>query len=107
MSTTLKKVQVLENYLAADNSAIDSVLELAIDKLLHREIHRVEQLKERLSAQIKKFEQKYGLSASDFYARFSSGEMGDEMDFIEWAATIEMLTNTSKRLTLLSASSES
>jgi len=28
-------------------------------------------------------------------------EMGDEMDFVEWAATVEMLTNVEKRLTLL------
>lgn len=29
-------------------------------------------------------------------------DMGDEMDFIEWAATVEMLADAEKRLNLLS-----
>ena len=27
--------------------------------------------------------------------------MGDEMDFVEWAATVEMLANVKKRIALL------
>lgn len=33
--------------------------------------------------------------------RYEKGEMGDEMDFVEWSATIEMLANVDKKLALL------
>jgi hypothetical protein len=46
-----------------------------------------------LTQQCKQFEAEYALSSTDFYRRYESGEMGDELDFVEWAATIEMLAN--------------
>jgi hypothetical protein len=39
--------------------------------------------------------------SADFYARYESGEMGDETDLVEWSATVEMLANAEKRLALL------
>ena len=40
------------------------------------------------------------LSVRPSYCR---GDMGDEMDFMEWAATVEMLADAEKRLSLLNA----
>jgi len=51
--------------------------------------------------QLATFEQSYSLTSSEFYTRYDKGEMGDEIDFVEWAATVEMLTNVEKQLTLL------
>ncbi|MCD4787279.1 MAG: hypothetical protein K8R09_03555 [Desulfobacterales bacterium] len=105
MISTLEKVKRLEQYLAVDSSAIDSVLQMAIDKLLARETARMSELKKRLAAQLKEFEEHYELKSADFYTRYEKGEMGDSMDFIEWSATVEMLANAEKQMTLLGTTS--
>ncbi len=48
---------------------------------------------ERLKQQIVAFEEQYGWTTPEFYPRFERGELGDDMDFIEWAATWEMIQN--------------
>jgi hypothetical protein len=31
------------------------------------------------------YEQRYQMSSADFYVRYQKGEMGDSVDFVEWA----------------------
>ena len=38
-----------------------------------------------VAKRLSKFEGKYGTASEDFFDRFSKGEMGDSVDFIEWA----------------------
>ncbi|MCP4346319.1 MAG: hypothetical protein GY795_12435 [Desulfobacterales bacterium] len=90
---TLEKIQRLERYINSGNFSVDTVLDIAIEKLLAREITRMLEVKERLTDQLESFEKQYSLKSSDFYIRYENGEMGDEMDFIEWASTVEMLAN--------------
>jgi hypothetical protein len=40
----------------------------------------------RLSTEMSKFEERYGLSSGDFCAEWEGGELGDETDFFEWYA---------------------
>lgn len=40
---------------------------------------------EDLIATLRKFEDKYGMSTVEFYARFAAGKMGDSADFMGWA----------------------
>ncbi|OEU78812.1 MAG: hypothetical protein BA873_12620 [Desulfobulbaceae bacterium C00003063] len=107
MITTLEKVKRLEQYIAADGSAVDPVIHMAIDKLMEREIRRLLKLKARLRDQLEEFERTYAMNSPDFCTRYESGKMGDDMDFIEWAATVEMLKNTENRLLLLKMESYS
>ena len=99
--TTLEKVRRLEQYLAVDESVVNPVLDMTIEKLLRRETERVLDLKKRLMQQLQEFEENYGLKSADFYARYENGEMGDDIDFMEWSATVEMLANNDRRLALL------
>ena len=101
MLTILEKVRRLEQYVATDSSVVDPVLDMTIDKLLARETERMHKLQARLTNQLAEFEKQYGLESRDFYARYEAGEMGDVMDFVEWSATVEMLTNAEKRIGLL------
>jgi len=103
--TTLEKVRRLEQYLTVDSSGVDPVLDMAVDKLLAREIERMRQLKKRLTAQLAAFEEHYALKSADFYRRYESGEIGDAMDFVEWSATVEMLANAERQIALLEAAS--
>jgi len=50
--------------------------------------------------QLMMFEQIYSLPSDEFYTRYELGKNGDEMDFVEWAATVEMLANVEKSLRL-------
>jgi len=99
--TVLEKVKLLERYIADDVEAIDPVMELAIDKLLQREVSRMDELKQRLLRQRSEFEEKYGLNSDEFCRRYEKGAMGDDMDYVEWSATIDMLAGIEKRLSLL------
>jgi hypothetical protein len=40
---------------------------------------------EEVIAELKAFEQQYGLTTIEFFARFKAGLMGDSRDFIKWA----------------------
>ena len=105
--SVLEKVKRLEKYIAIDSATVDPVISMAIDKLLAREVTRMLEVKARLGDQLKEFEEKYSLNSSGFYTRYKKGEMGDDMDFIEWAATVEMVENAEKRLALLNKESYS
>ena len=61
----------------------------------------MDELKQRLLRQIIVFEEKYGLNSDNFYTRYEKGEMGDDMDYVEWSATVDMLAGIEKRLSLL------
>jgi hypothetical protein len=47
-----------------------------------------ESLEEVITA-LRKFEDKYGMSTVEFYARFAAGKMGDSRDFMRWAGEFE------------------
>jgi len=99
--TILEKVKLLERYIAVDVTAIDPVMELAIEKLLKREASRMDELKQRLLRQKTEFEEEYGLDSEEFCRRYEKGAMGDDMDYVEWSATVDMLAGIEKRLSLL------
>ncbi len=40
-------------------------------------------------ADLNAFEQTYGITTIEFYARFNKGLMGDSQDFIKWAGDFE------------------
>ncbi|MDU9048800.1 MAG: hypothetical protein Q3M30_08100 [Candidatus Electrothrix sp. Rat3] len=100
---TLEKIRRLEAYIAADNTTADAVLDSSLTKLLAREQVRVHRLAERLRQGLQQFESSYKLLSEEFYIRYCRGDMGDEMDFIEWASTVEMLADAEKRLNLLNS----
>lgn len=101
MATVLAKVKRLEQYVAADEDAVDQVLEQTLDKLLERESTRLLESKARLTERIAGFESQYQMPSSDFYPRFERGELGDAMDYIEWSVTVEMVDDLERRIELL------
>ena len=100
MSSTLDKIKRLEKYLAQD-AFDDPVLDSTIEKLLAREIFNVRNLQTRLQDQLSFFEAQYKLKSDVFYKQFQNGDLGDEMDFVEWASTVEMMEKSSQRLSVL------
>jgi len=105
MMSMLEKVRVLEEYLGADTVTVDPVLDMTLDKILTRERARTIESRLRLAGHLAQFERDYTMNSADFQRSFESGELGDAMDFVEWAATIEMLANVDRRLALLETAS--
>jgi hypothetical protein len=56
-----------------------------------------------LMAELRKYEQQYGMSSQVFYDRFRAGELGDALDFVDWAGLCYMAV----RARLLSAQPQS
>jgi hypothetical protein len=77
------------------------MIESTIDKLLFREYNRIDELRKRLTEEVAEFEKKYAMDSDNFYRRYESGSLGDDTDFIEWSATIDMLNNVRQQLYLL------
>ena len=44
---------------------------------------------QRTSERLRGFEQQYGLSSEEFERRFQALELGEHLDFIEWAGEIK------------------
>jgi hypothetical protein len=93
MTAVLEKVRRLERYVQVTNVQVDEVMESTLDKLLWRERQRLDGQLARLKSQAADFERRYGWTSKEFYPRFELGERGDDMDLIEWSATIEMIRN--------------
>ncbi len=45
-----------------------------------------------LEKHLKIYETQYQMSSDDFYQKFRTGELGDDIDFFEWSVFYEMCT---------------
>ena len=89
MNQTLDKINRLGKIIAYNDSE-DQVLDKTIDKILHREINKIQAQIEKFNHQLFEFEDKYGLDSTHFINQYEKGTLGDDIDFVEWISTIEM-----------------
>jgi hypothetical protein len=98
---TAERLQALaELYRQSQES---DLMDRALEKLLHHEAERSQAQLSQLRTDLAEFEQQYDLSSAEFYQRFQVGQMGDDMDYVEWASLVQMVHNLEKRLQLLQA----
>ncbi len=55
------------------------------------------ELIDQLRADLDEFEARYKMDSPVFYKRFEAGELGDAMDYIEWASLYQMYVNALAR----------
>ena len=72
-----------------------------LDKLFAYEIANAHTQLAQLNADLSEFEAQYALSSTQFYQRYQDGQTDDRMDFVEWAALVQMVETLEKRLQLL------
>jgi hypothetical protein len=65
-------------------------LPLAERQLLLSRI-KEEQTHDEICEKLHHYEQQYGMSSEQFYRQFSTGELGDDADYIDWAGFYELL----------------
>ena len=78
------------------------LMDRTLEKLLHHEAEQSQARLSQLEADLAEFEQQYNLSSTEFYRQFQAGQIGDDMDYVEWASLVQMAENLKKRLHLLS-----
>jgi predicted nuclease with TOPRIM domain len=100
MSQTIDKIRKLESIISINNTD-DKVLESSINKILQREIDKLQSELSELNSQIKQFEKKYNMETSRFESLFNDGSLGDDIDFIDWASTIKMKEKLSNYISML------
>ncbi len=92
MNQTLEKIEKIGRIVAYNNSE-DQILDITLNKILLREIHKIQAQIEGFKYELIIFEKKYALISTEFMVQFNNGLLGDDVDFIEWASTIEMKRN--------------
>ncbi|MGA7879151.1 MAG: hypothetical protein WCA08_26055 [Desulfoferrobacter sp.] len=84
-TTTLNKLEVLKEAYP-DETELENVLDKLLDTALSSHRLRLERYKRDLL----EFEERYGMDSSAFYQQFESGQLGDTLDFFEWAGVYEL-----------------
>lgn len=62
----------------------------AVIRTIKSKIEEINQKLNDINASMKYFEKKYGMKTEEFYKKFLSGALGDDMDFFEWKASAEL-----------------
>lgn len=73
-------------------------LNLVLDKLLNVISEQHRSLLKRYQEDLQDFEARYGMSSTEFYRKFEPGELGDAVDFFEWAGLYELKQNLLEKI---------
>jgi hypothetical protein len=76
--------------LLKDTYTDEAELDLVLSKVLDLTLDRYRTRLQRYERELGEFEQRYQVDSRDFYQRFQAGEMGDAMDYFEWAGLYEL-----------------
>ncbi len=76
-------------------------LQQIFNKLLSGKLSEYRQKQSRFQQDLAQFESKYQMKSDDFYIRFEQGELGDDMDFFEWAGVWELHQKLSDKIARL------
>jgi hypothetical protein len=79
------KIEVLKE-VTVDTEQFGRVL----DKLLEATLSQQRLQLARYDRDLDEFEHRYSLDSDTFYQKFQSGELGDDMDYFEWAGLHEL-----------------
>ena len=101
METTVDKVTQFGHFLKTHSRKSDAVIDPVLDKLLDREQQDLLKQRDEFRNKLDRFERQYMLESSEFYKKFKRGEMGDDLDFIDWYAIWRMYQTTLKSLKTL------
>lgn len=91
MPETIEKIKTLEKFLSKHGD--DGYISNTLTKMLEYKIQQYDQDIAVLQEDLQKFEKRYAMTSAEFFEKFQKGSLGDEMDFIEWAALYQMHQN--------------
>ena len=100
-SATIERLQVLEQLYA--HGYQDEVIDLTLRKLLEHQVQKDETQLATLRADLRRFEQQYGMTSADFLAKYQAGQMGDHMDVFEWNVFYKMYVRLAEAVDVMRA----
>lgn len=62
-----------------------------LTRVLNTEYKRLQLELKITEERIKRFEEKYGMSSSEFIKRYTRGELGDKEEYMEWYGELKFL----------------
>ena len=86
--TTLTQLKKLEKYV--NTYGEDQLIASSLSKIMNYKIQKYEKLLNELRDDLISFEKKYQKKSDEFDRSFKSGELGDDMDFVEWSSLFDM-----------------
>jgi hypothetical protein len=90
---TAYKLELLKG-IYSDEQELDQILGKLLDVALSRLRLRLRRYERGLSES----EKRYGMESAAFYERFEAGELGDAMDFFEWAGLYELYQDLREKI---------
>jgi hypothetical protein len=95
----INQLKTLEAF--SQQGGYSDILASSLRKIITQEINHIQQQIKELENDLQVFEQQYQLLSENFYRQFKTGQLGDEVDFVEWSAFYQMWTDLQARLALL------
>lgn len=89
---TLHKLEILKDIYSGEE------LDRVVRKLLVVVLNQYRLRLERYDCNLREFEKSYGMESATFHQRFEAGELGDAMDFFEWAGLYELKQDILKKI---------
>jgi hypothetical protein len=93
---TRDRLELLQE-LYPDEAELNRILDKLLDAAQSENRRRLE----RYQRDLEEFEKRHGLDSATFYRRFQAGELGDAMDFFEWAGLYELAQDLRQKLARL------
>jgi hypothetical protein len=98
-ASTLQKLHALE--VIYQEGYHNAVVDRIVDKMVLLEREQAQHDLTELQQRLRTFETHYQMESETFYTRFQNGELGDDTDFFEWSALLNMHQSVLRRLQAL------
>ena len=95
----LEQLKILERLY--HRGEVSEVIEQALKKIIAHEITIAQQQTAEIETDLKQYETQYLMSSAEFYPKFKAGELGDDIDFVEWSSFYQMWSSVRERLQIL------
>jgi hypothetical protein len=95
----LNKLKIIETLCQQSNN--NQSIEQTLDKIISQELATAQHKKSELDIDIQQFEDQYQMPSPEFQKKFHTGELGDDVDFVEWNALYQMSNSLQKQIDLL------
>jgi hypothetical protein len=102
VQSTLAKLRALEKL--CETGYADAVLDRSLEKILAYQRTQLQTHVKELEKELQEFAVRYGMSSTEFLARYQKGELGDSAEVMEWHALSSMHDQLQQQLTLLQES---